>query len=372
MTRLRFTLSALFCIVSGAAWFSCSGGRPADTQGSVVIGAVLPLSGDAGTFGKNASQGARLAVEQANAEGRGSFVLKVEDSKGAAQDAVSAGRKLVSVDGAVMLIGDVTSSGTHALLPVINEARVPLVSPSASDPALSGASPFFARVWPSDVFEATVIAAYAQQSKVGRLAVVYANTDYGVAMAGQFRKAMSSGSIVLEARVDRETLDYRPTLERVRRSQAEGLFVVLYPEDAYRLLNQMRDIRLSLPILATATFEDPKLLDAPGADRVVFASPVPPSNEDGERRRFLESYRERFSEDAGTLSDTGFDAARILIAAWRKAGTQGPEAVILAIREVTDYPGVSGKLSFSPQGDVTKPYRLRGIKNKTFVWLDSQ
>jgi branched-chain amino acid transport system substrate-binding protein len=332
----------------------------------------MPLSGDAGTFGKNALQGATLAIEQAKPETGSAFVVKAEDSRGTAQDAVAAGRKLISVDHAVMLIGDVTSAGTHALLPVIAEARVPLISPSASDPALSGASPYFARVWPSDVFEARVIAGYARDRGFKRIAVVYANTDYGVAMVQEFKKQDDTNRIAFEARVDRETLDYRPTIERIRLTSADALFLVLYPEDSRRLLRQMADAKVSIPMLATATFEDPKLLTSPGAPRVVFASPVPPPDSMVARQRFIEAYKQRFGEPAGVLSDMGYDAANILMGAWTSHSAQGPDAVIRAIRDTKNYQGVGGTLSFTPDGDVVKDYRLRTIRDGAFAWLASQ
>jgi branched-chain amino acid transport system substrate-binding protein len=342
------------------------------TESKLVLGGVLPLTGDAATFGANAARGAELAVEEANAAktllGK-TIVFKAEDSRGAPADAVSAARKLISVDGASLLIGDVTSGGTHALLPIIDQAKVPLVSPSASDPKLSGKSPWFARVWPSDTFESEVIATYAKEKGFESVAILFANTDYGVAMVDAFKKHFPETSVVATIGVDRETADYRPTLQRSKLLKADSLFIVLYPEDALRVLKQMEEQAISIPILATATFEDPKVLSAKLSDGVVFASPAPPPDSSEIRKRFIESYKAKFKMDPGVLSDTGYDAARVLIDAYRDAGVSGAAAVAERIRQFRDFDGASGRMTFDKNGDVIKEYRLKTVRDGSFNWL---
>jgi branched-chain amino acid transport system substrate-binding protein len=101
----------------------------------------------------------------------------------------------------------------------------------------------------------------------------------------------------------------------------------------------------------------------------VFASPVPPDNSQPERAQFLLAYKKQYGEDAGVLSDTGYDAAMILIKAYTNVGNQGPDAVAGYIKNLRDYPGVSGTMTFDAAGDVKKPYRLRTVRNNRFDWL---
>jgi branched-chain amino acid transport system substrate-binding protein len=364
-----FKASGLLAIVLLLLMSAC--GR--DSDKTIVVGGVLPLTGDAATFGQNASRGAQLALSQASKSGllaQRTIVWKVEDSRGVATQAVSAVRKLIDVDGATLLIGDVTSAGTHAIIPIITEQKRPLISPAASDPKLSNSSPYFARVWPSDVYEAEVIGNYAIQQKYSRTAIVYANTDYGVGMVDAFRKIVPPNLIDLVIPVERETLDYRPTIKRIQLAGASSIFLVVYPEDARRFLQQLDELRVSLPILATATFEDPKLLAIPPSTKVVFSAPAPPSDSDKHRKAFIDSYTAMFREAPGVLSDTAYDAANILIEAYAKQGSRGPEAVMGYIKSLKDYAGVSGKLSIDQAGDVRKEYRLRTVRAGKFDWLN--
>jgi branched-chain amino acid transport system substrate-binding protein len=341
--------------------------------GQVTLGAVLPMTGDAATFGQNAFRGAKLAIDEENQAGGidgKRIALRVEDSRGSAQNAVAAGRKLIDVDKAAMLIGDVTSAGTHALIPIATQARVPLISPAASDPALSNASPFFARDWSSDVYEAEIIGGYARKRDLNPIAVVYANTDYGVAMRAQFEKVVTPAVIKLTIPVDREMLDYRPTLQRILAARVAAIFVVLYPEDAKRFLQQSVEQRLEVPVLATATIEDPSVAKAPGAERIVFASPAPPADSDPQRRQFVDAYSKAFGSAPGVVSDTSYDAAKLLIMAGRAKGVDHGAEMMDFVRSLQNYQGASGVLSFSKTGDVRKPYRLRTVRDGAFVWLE--
>jgi len=336
---------------------------------SFVIGGVLPLSGDAGSFGQNAAKGAQLAVEEAVSDRalRDTNVKFVaEDSRGDAAGASAAARKLLDFNKANVLIGDVTSAGTHAILPLLQDLSIPLISPAASDPKLTGASPFFARVWPSDVFEAKIIGDYAAQ-RFKKIAVVFANTDYGVSMVAEFKRLVGMDKVCLDLGLARETIDYRSSISRIRIERCDSVFLVLYPEDMLRFLTQMNESGIQIPRLATATFEDPRLLQVKLAEGVVFASPVPPSDSSPVRRRFLDHYKSRFKQEPGILSDTGYDAARLLIKARAAVGSKGGRTIIDNVKQVRDFDGASGTLSFSATGDVTKPYALRTVRAGKFV-----
>jgi branched-chain amino acid transport system substrate-binding protein len=356
-------------VVAGFLTFQyCS--RAAD---QITLGAVLPMTGDAATFGQNAFRGVKVAVDQENQAGGidgNIVVLKVEDSRGSAQNAVSALRKLIDLDKVKMVVGDVTSAGTHALIPIVTQAKIPLISPAASDPALSNASPYFARDWPSDVYEAEIIGGYARKKDFNSLAVLYANTDYGVAMLAQFEKVVTPAVIKLKIPVDRETLDYRPSIQRILSAQVAAVFVVLYPEDAKRFLQQGAEQQLGSPLLATATIEDPSVAKAPGAERIVFASPVPPAETASQRKTFADAYMKAFNAAPGVVSDTAYDATRILIKAARTKGVGDGLGMMNFVRSLANYEGASGVLSFSKSGDVQKPYKLRTVKGGTFTWLE--
>lgn len=359
-------LSRRELLAAGAAFsvFGCKE-RP---QKSLVIGGVLPLTGDGSTYGVAASNGAKLAVEIFNRSAGNAPVARwvPEDSRGDPVAAATAARKLLDVDGAAALIGDVTSAGTHAIVPIATRAKVPLVSPAASDPALTGVSPFFARVWPSDEFETGVLANYAAQRGYGRIAALYSNDDYGAGFFRGFRKA-ASNRIAFSAAFPPNASDFRPLIRRVRSAGADAVLLVSLPERGRLLLTQMSEAGVKLPVLATASIEDPQIASLRNASSITFASPAPVDPNTSARRRFETEYRRAYRSDPSVLADTGYDAANLLIAAWKENPDAG--AMMQWIRGRRDYDGASGRMSFSPQGDVVKRYRLKRGGPKGFEWV---
>jgi len=359
-------LSRRELITAGAA-FSVFGCKQRQ-QKSLILGGILPLTGDGSGYGVAASNGAKLAVDLFNrgAGAGGALRWVSEDSRGDPVAAATAARKLLDVDGATALIGDVTSAGTHALVPVATRAKVPLVSPAASDPALSGISPFFARVWPSDQYETEVLAKYAAGRGYRRIAALYSNDDYG---AGFFRGFTTAARdrIAFSAAFPPNASDFRPLLRRVAGARADAVLLVSLPERARLLITQMNEAGVKLPILATASIEDPQIAALSSASNITFASPVPVDPNGSARRRFEVEYRRAYRTEPGVLADTGYDAANLLIAAWKT--NPDPAAMMQWIRSQHGYDGASGRMSFTPQGDVVKPYRLKRGGAGGFNWI---
>jgi len=120
----------------------------------VQIGAVLPLTGEVASYGTGSKEGVEFALEEANkAQTKYRFEATFEDSKGDPKTALSALQSLLATKRPMALIGENISSATLAMVPVIDAAKIVLVSPSASAPTLTGKSRYFFRVFPSDTEE---------------------------------------------------------------------------------------------------------------------------------------------------------------------------------------------------------------------------
>lgn len=357
---------ALIALGACAALSGLAGCRTA-ANGPIAIGGVLPLTGDGASFGQAASHGAKLAIDLFNRiAGRDVVQWIAEDSRGEPVTAASAARKLIDLDRVAALVGDVTSAATHALVPIATVARLPLLSPAASDPALGGSSPFFARTWPSDIFEAGVIASYAKRAAPNRIATIYSNDDYGVGFVNAFRAAVGGGAIVADIAFPTTTADFRPIVERVRRSQAAAVLLVSLPERARLFLTQLFEAGIRLPILATGSIEDPQIAALPNASEIVFASPAPTSVDSPARKTFEQAYRIAFGAAPAVLADTSFDCVTLLALAHQ--ANPDPAKMMAWIKARRDFDGASGRLSFRDNGDVVKPYRLKRGGNGLFTF----
>ncbi len=143
---------------------------------SVRIGAILPLTGDAGSYGVGLERGMELALENVNEHGGingRTLGVVVEDSQADPAKAVSAFNKLRTVDGVPMVIGDMFSAGTLAIAPIAERNKVVLLSPSASAVELTEAGDYIFRIYPSDTYDGMYLATYARKEMhAARVAVI--------------------------------------------------------------------------------------------------------------------------------------------------------------------------------------------------------
>lgn len=121
---------------------------------AVRIGIVLPETGAAAVYGASVKSGVKLAFDIGQAKGWAPQGLEVfyRDSGSDPTRAAGAAEALFE-DGALLVIGGVTSAEAKAMIPVADRMGRVLLSPSASAPELAGRSPNFFRVYPSDELE---------------------------------------------------------------------------------------------------------------------------------------------------------------------------------------------------------------------------
>jgi branched-chain amino acid transport system substrate-binding protein len=346
-------------------------------DGDITIGAVLPLTGDLASYGQNARDGIMLYAEQVNAsggiDGRTVTVL-FEDTAGQPAQAVSALKKLLTVNKAIAVIGGISSSTTLAMAPVANKNKVVLLSPAASAPGVTDAGPFVYRVWPSDVFESGRMAEYVMENDIQKIAVLYVNNDYGKAMVDSFKSALRDAAedvVIAEDNFDPDSTDVRTQLSRIRSSDADWIYLISYPKDSAIILRQMTELGLKTRILATSSYEDPLILAAPARtiEGSIFTSPVPPASDNQVVADFRSSYQERFGKEPGLVADYGYDTLMALAEAI-KAGGATREGIASGIDALQPLQGASGLIEFDENGDVMKPAGMKTIKDGKYVWLE--
>lgn len=371
-----FVSAALVAIVG----ISCNRAKKVGNETMTIrVGAVLPLSGALASYGKNANEGIRLAAEQLSKQnvqvaGRTLIIhVVIEDSKGEPQPAVSAIQKLVTADNVSCVLGDVASSATLAMAPVANKNHVLLMSPAASAPAVTEAGEYVFRVWPSDAFEASVVANYMHKKPYRKIAVLYVNNDYGQAMRRNITSAVQGfgATIAVAEAFQQNATDIRAQLTKLSAAKPEVLFLISYPKDSVLALRQYSELGLQIPIVSTSSFEDPQILKEQGkvAEGVVYTSPLPAEESDPIVSGFRESYEAKYSKKPGLVADYAYDALRVLIEAAILGGGVDGDNLRIGLRKVKDFKGASGLINFDANGDVIKPAGLKTVKNGEYIWL---
>ena len=378
---LRLAVAAAVAIA--AIWFVRTR-MPSDVSelsnvSVVQIGAVLPLTGEVASYGTGSKEGVEFAVKEANqAQKKYRFEVTFEDSKGDPKTALNALQSLLATRNPVAIVGENVSSATLAMVPVIDSAMVVLISPSASAPSLSGMSPYFFRVFPSDTEEgAFMVNVIANRVPNAKVCVVYVNNDYGVGLKDVFVSgAKERGITVLNTfGYEKGATDFRPILAKVKALEPNVVYIPSYYQDGATLLKQARELGVTAGFWGGTTHEDPQFLIIAGEAAEGFHYPVAAAydaeSSDAHVQSFVTSFHSSFGKEPGLLAALGYDSAKLIIDGVIKNGPSR-DNVREFIAEQKSYPGVSGTMTFDDEGEVHKQIRLRMVKDGRFVDVSTE
>lgn len=340
----------------------------------IKVGVVLPLSGDGAAYGKKEKNGIALAIEKANASsGAGKKIVAIyEDSQGIPAPAVSATRKLITVDKVQVIIGGAFSSPTLAIVPVADKNRVVVMSPTASSPKLSGSSRYFFRVWPSDIAEGSKMAEIAvQRLGLESFAVLYGNNEYALGLKDVFvARIKELGKTVTTVEVYNEgDSDFRAQLAKIKAQSPDGIYLAGYYKEFAKILKQAKELGIETQFMSCGTFHEPEVLKLAGgaAEGVVFVQPYfNRESQDPVTKDFVTAYEKKFGIEAGVYAAHGYDAARVICKVV-KGGKTTAEEIQQALLDLKDFPGVTGKTTFIEGGNVIKPARVMTVTGGRFI-----
>ncbi len=352
MVRIGRSTAAL---VLGLTLWGCPGGGP--TQ----FGAVLPVTGSHQVYGQAIRKGIELAYEQVQADPAAPKVeLTVADS---ASDPEKAKRELERLykDGATAVIGGVTSAEALAMVPIAEDERRVLLSPSASQPQLSGISSNFYRVYPSDFAEGTVMARYAYENLRLRSGVVLSKEEtYAKGIQQVFGEEFQrKGGRVLET-IDfpANTSDFAALAERAVVLKPDFVYVAAYAEEISRIVRDLAGHGFAGVILTTSSFAAAEIISKTGAAAEDIYFTQTSFDVEGPKiaphvKAFVDAFRAKYGQVPDLYAAHGYDSFMILVEAVREGG-DSPTSFWKGLRAVHEYPGVTGTLQFDEKGDVQK------------------
>jgi branched-chain amino acid transport system substrate-binding protein len=329
----------------------------------IVVGEFGSMSGSEATFGQLTHNGVALAIEQANAGGgvRGKkLVLRAYDDQGRAQEAGTAVTRLITGEKAVAIIGENASSLSIAGGRVAQQYRVPMISPSSTHPSVTQVGDMIFRVCFIDSFQGYAVARFAREHlKLERVAVIYDQAQpYSIGLRDDFRRELAArgGRVATEEAYTAGDQDFSAQLGNIRDSDAEAIFVPGYYTDAANLLIQARKLGIQLPFLGGDGWESPQLaaIAREAAEGSYFTAHYAPEDPRPEVRRFVAEYRTKYGSLPDSTAALGYDAARLLVDAMRRAASLDGPTLAAAIAATTDFQGVTGVFSIDAQRNARK------------------
>lgn len=345
-------------------------------QKEARIGAILPLTGDAASWGQSGKEGIELAISEINSKGGiGGKKLSIiyEDTQAQPEKGASATVKLATVDKVPAIVGDLISATTLAAAPIAERNKVVLLSPTASAPKITEAGKFIFRIWPSDLAEGIAIANFAAQKlMLKKIGVLYIQNDYGIGLKDVFEKEFVKlgGRVTDSVSYKPEETDFRSQLTKLVKQNPEAIYLISYYKDAGLALKQARQLNVKARFLGTTAIQEPKLFEIAGdaADGVIYplSSGYDPRNQDEVVKAFINKFKEKFGKEPSFVQAQCYDAVSIIAFAMSKGNPAGPD-IQKALETLKDYHGTTGTISFDENGDVQKPTMIKIIKGKDFV-----
>ena len=345
----------------------------------VKIGEVNPITGAIGRYGTTCHQGIQLAIDQANSAGGvlgKKISLLTEDNQSEAGQTSTIVRKFVTQDKVVAIIGDLTSSATLEGGPIAQAAKIPMVTPLATNPKVTEIGDYIFRVCFIDEFQGRVMARFALENLKARKAAILTDTkqDYSVGLSEFFKETFvkGAGEVVRGQSYSSGDTDFRAQLTSLKAANPEVVFVPGYYPEVGIILKQARQLGLTVPFIGCEAWDSPTLLQVAGkaADGCYFSNQFSAGDPSSVVQEFDRIYREKFGNLPDNFAALGYDAAKVVLAAIKRADSTDPVAIREAIAQTKDFPGVSGNITIDTLRNASKPVVILAIKNQEVQFFE--
>ncbi len=349
-------------------------GSTVASAAEITVGLVAGLSGGGAQIGQWMVQGAETAIERINAQGEETtFKLVAEDTQWNAQKTVEAFNKLVSVDGAsIILVGG--SSPLQAVAPLADQQDIILFNIGAQSPAVAGIGRnVFHALQLSDV-DIGVMAKYAHDELgLRKLGVMYVNNDTGKFTQAEFvdKFKAAGGEVVAQEAFNQNDSNFGVQLAKLSAAKPDSVYLVGTPAELPFAVKQARQIIPDVNIVSYAGIESQELLDAAGdaANGIVYSTTYFDPKSDAEQvRMFVGEYMERYGgEPVSPYITYTYDAMTILARALSKTGGEAGTALRDKILDIRTFPVITGDTVFRDDGTVVKAIAIKEIRDGAFA-----
>lgn len=375
---MKYNILVAVLLVSLLVFAGCTSGNstttaPQNTQtdnSPIKLGLLLPLTGEAASFGESGLAGATLAVKEINENGgiRGRELQLVAEDDKCSAEGVNAIQKLINVDKVVAIVGPVCSGSGGPALPIAQQNGIPVVITSASAPHLTKIGDYIFRDYPSDSFQGKAAADFLYNN-LGKkkVAVVYVQNDWGQGIKEVFisRFMELGGEIVYQTGAATTEKDFKTIITKVKESGADVLYIPLYPASGVAMVKQVKEMNLNIPIFGGDSFSGEEFIASGVTDDVMYMVGKVENPENFKvKLKTLQGYE---NLDANFIAPLTYDGVKIMAEAMRKAGTD--KAAIKEALKTTSYQGVSSELiEFDENGDLKKVnFEVKVVKNSKEV-----
>jgi branched-chain amino acid transport system substrate-binding protein len=369
-----YALSAAVAVLIAGTFVSCD-----KSSKTFNLGGVAPATGEAATFGIASHNGIDLAVEEWNAKGGvlgKQIKLSFADDKGDPAEGATVFTKLIEQDKVSAIVGTVMSKVSLAGAPICQNAKIPMISPTSTNPKVTEVGDFIFRACFIDPFQGTVGAKFAfDELKAKKAACLFdVGNDYTKGLSEFFKAKFTAlgGELVGYEGHATGTTDFKAQLTKILAGKPDVLYVSDYYNDVALIAKQARELGFKGPLVGGDGWDSPKLCEVGGAavEGCFFTNHYAADDTRPVIQDFVKKYQAKYNAAPDALACLAYDATYLMLDAVQKAGKADGTAIRDALK-ATDMDVVSGHVKFDENRNPVKSAVVIEIKGGKFVYRAS-
>ncbi len=342
----------------------------------IKVAVIGSITGTAAPVNEAMFAGARFALEEINKQGgllgQPVEILEIDNfshsigSKQAAQIAVE--KEVTAV------IGPMFSSHAIATAAVLQKAKIPMITPSGTNPKITETGDYIFRASYTDHSQGTILAQFAREELQAKTVVIFTevSSTYSVGLSKFFKDAFiaSQGQLLWDGNYLQEAKDYKKIIQKTIELQPDVVFIPGYQREVSLILKQAIQLGLSAYFLGGDGWTD-KIYEYAGpklAGRGYYSkhwhrlSPNPIS------QKFLANYEAKHGKTTKDVIPLTYDAVMLLASAIKQANSTERSKIRDALAATLNFQGVTGTISFGPERNPIKPVAILKFENGRSVF----
>jgi len=357
---------------------------PASAAPPIKIGALFSITGPASFLGEPERNTAQMVVNEINAAGgiNGRTVqLITYDTQGDATKAVQAANRLIKEDKVSAIIGPSITGDTMAIIPIVEKARVPLISCSAGIKITEPVKKWVFKTAQNDSLAVSKLYEFLQKRRTAKVAILTVSDSFGSSGREQLvKQAKKYGiQIVSDDTYGPKDTDMTAQLTKVRGSQAQALICWGTNPGPAVVARNAKQLGLRVPLYMSHGVSSKKFIELAGdaadgimlpSGRVLVANLLP--NSDKQKKSlvaFVNNYRKQYGAEGDHFGGHAWDAVMLLKGAIERGG-DSPAAIRDQLEKTRNFSGIGGIFNFSPSdhaGLTKDAFVLVEVKNKRWA-----
>jgi branched-chain amino acid transport system substrate-binding protein len=352
---------------------------------TIKIGINAPMTGDIPKVGEGTKYAAEMWLEDVKAAGgievggkKYPVKLVIEDNESKAESAVKVNTKMITEDEVLVIVGPQASKQAIPAGEVANNYKTPMISPWSTNPDTTKDRPYVFRGCFLDPFQGPVLANFIKgEFGFTKAAVLYdVASDYPKGLAEFFKQAWEKlngpGSVVAFESFTTKDADFSSQLTKIIKSGAQVLFTPQYYNEVALIVQQAHELGWNKPIVGSDSWGSAETVQLCGKDcyGLFFSTHYAAAGAKGKTKEFIDRYNKKYGYVPDDVAALTWDSLGIVKTAIEHVGKltgnieKDRKNVRDAMAKVKEYDGITGKMTFTEDGDPIKCAVIVRISNK--------